>query len=326
MAFEGVDSQSWNEAVLRHNGSLLQSLEWGEFQASLGREVVTLRSPAYQALVVRHSLPLGKSYLYCPRGPVFLEPAEGAPSAHAIEGLLEAAAAEKQGAIFLKIEPELDDSDELSRLLQAAGFTRSRAEIQPSRTIIVDIARPEDEILGSMKSKTRYNIRLAQKKGLAVKQLGPEYLDAFLGLLAETAGRDEFRLHPEPYYRKMLDVFLPSTPQRPSVELWGAEHEGELLAVNLVMFWGGRASYLHGASSSRHRNLMAPYLLHWEIIRRAREAGCSEYDLWGISQKWPGVTRFKEGFGGKEVVYAGSHDFVFQKPWYLAYRLSRRIL
>ena len=325
---QGSEAQEWNRTTLEADGSFLQSFEWGQFQESLGRRIIRLNSRPLRALLVKLDLPFGKSYLYCPRGPLFdiRDPAE-APD-RGLSVFLEAVGSvqEREKCIFIKIEPEWEWAEEDVALLRAHRFIRSDKEIQPAQTLILDISKPEDVILDEMKKKTRYGMRLAARKGVTVKRLGLQGCDAFLDLLQETAKRNRFQTHPHPYYRKLLEFLQGDGQVAPAAELWGAEYEGRLLAANLVIFWGKRATYLHGASSSAHRDAMASYALHWEIIKDAKSRGYQQYDLWGISRKWPGVTRFKEGFGGKEVTYAGSYDFVFRKPWYFAYRLSRSIL
>jgi len=112
----------------------------------------------------------------------------------------------------------------------------------------------------------------------------------------------------------------------PNVKLFAAEYQNKIIAANIVIFHGERATYLHGASDYEYRNFMAPYLLHWEVIKYARDHGFTEYDLWGIDEKkWPGVTRFKRGFGGKEINYIGSYDYVFQPFWYAMYKVRQSL-
>lgn len=118
-------------------------------------------------------------------------------------------------------------------------------------------------------------------------------------------------------------------------KLYFAEYKGEIIATALIGFFGKRVTYLHGASLSENRKVMAPYLLHWEIIRKAKELGFSEYDFWGIVtkktkkdqiEKWSGFSRFKMGFGGKVVEYGGAYDLVFGRVWYFIYNVMRKIL
>ncbi len=113
----------------------------------------------------------------------------------------------------------------------------------------------------------------------------------------------------------------------PGVELFLADFKNKIIAANIVVFWEKTAIYLHGASDYEQRNLMAPHLLQWEQIKEAKKRGCIEYDFWGIDEKkWPGVTRFKKGFGGREVEYPGAFDLIFQPVWYKIYKIGRTLL
>lgn len=319
---EPVDAQGWNEALLRAGGSFLQSFEWGEFQATLGREIARLRTSSFQALLIRHELPFGNSYLYCPRGPVALQP--GGPDAAALAHFVEQVRALESGAVFVKIEPEWPSDGSVRDLLRSHGFISSRVEIQPAKTLILDISRPEEQLLGAMKKGRRYDIRLAERKGVSARKLGREEQDTFLHLLAETARRDRFRTHPPSYYREMLERFQDGGG-KPSVELWGTDYQGQLLAINLVLFWGERMTYLHAASSSHHRDVMAPAFLQWHVLKEAKRRGFKEYDLWGISEAWPGVTRFKQAFGGTEVDYVGSYELALRPFRHRVYALLRNL-
>ncbi|MFH1671454.1 MAG: peptidoglycan bridge formation glycyltransferase FemA/FemB family protein, partial [Candidatus Portnoybacteria bacterium] len=142
----------------------------------------------------------------------------------------------------------------------------------------------------------------------------------FLGLLKETAKRDGFHLHPEDYYRKMLEIM------GEKIKLFSAGYQGKIIAGSLVCFFDDTAAYLHGASDYNTRNLMAPYLLQWQAILKAKELGLKYYDFYGIDEKkWPGVTRFKKGFGGKKVIYPGAYDVIYSPLWYWGYNLVRRL-
>ncbi len=278
--------------------SFLQSEQWEELQKAVGREVWRIG----QTLVIKHNLPLKKNYLYCPRGPigsleVFLKEIEEV--------------AQKEKSIFLKIEPDLDFNHNLSEL------KKSSKEIQPSKTIILSLSKPEEELLNQMHPKTRYNIRLAKKKGILIEE--SQDINSFIELLKETAKKDEFHLHPDDYYRKTIEK------TRGMVKLLLARHEGKIIAGDLICFFNNTATYLHGASDYKTRHLMAPALLQWQVILKAREMGLKYYDFYGIDEKkWPGVTRFKKGFGGKRVIYPGPYDLVYSPFWYKAYNLVRK--
>lgn len=320
-----------NNFIVQHGDSnFLQSWEWGELQKSLGRDIwrVGIEEAGklvFSALVIKNRLPLGRNYLYCPRGPLISN----------FESLilnLELKAwkmfltrireiSRREGVIFFRFD--YPDSH-LPEFLKGK-VVQSPKDIQPRSTLILDITGSEEEILAQMKPKTRYNIRLAQRKGVRVRQ-GAEQTDLniFLSLIKETSRRDRFKIHPEFYYQRMVD-FL---GKEGVLNIFLAELQGKVLAANLVLFWGERTTYLHGASGNANRNVMAPHLLQWEQIREAKRSGRREYDFWGIvSEKeipnWAGITRFKKGFGGREVNYAGTYDFALNHFWYKIYRLFR---
>jgi lipid II:glycine glycyltransferase (peptidoglycan interpeptide bridge formation enzyme) len=301
--------KQWNQLVIQNNGSFLQSWQWGEFQKSLGRRIWRIVIEGLKGLVIKHTLPLGKSYLYCPRGPVIENPKPKSqipnktqnPN-HKFQTFLEEIEkiARQERAIFLKIEPSLLDS---KFQIPNSKFVRSLKEIQPSKTLILDITKPEEELLNQMHPKTRYNIRLAQRKGVRIRPSlgsGTRESQVFLDLLEKTAQRDKFRPHPREYYQKMLEVL----GREGMIKLFLAQRQNQIIAANLVCFFGQTATYLHGASDYNFRQLMAPHLLQWQAILEAKELGLKYYDFWGIDEKkWPGLTRFKKGFGGQEVVY-----------------------
>jgi peptidoglycan pentaglycine glycine transferase (the first glycine) len=145
-------------------------------------------------------------------------------------------------------------------------------------------------------------------------------------ILEQTKERDGFRIHGKDYYKKMLSINnFNSDEPRMKLKLLGAFYRQKLIAGNIVSFFGDTAVYVHGASSDEHRNLMAPYFLQWEAIKLARQDNIKYYDFYGIDEnKWPGVSRFKKGFGGEEIDYFGTYDLVFDKKWYNVYKLIRK--
>jgi len=225
--------------------------------------------------------------------------------------------AKQHNAVFLKIEPMVEYSG-LEQELPKSGFKKSQKEIQPQKTIVLDIDKLEEQLLEGMHKKTRYNIGLAQKKELQFEIREKGGVDLFWDLLQKTTERDRFASHPKEYYKKLLEL--------PFVKLFLVKYEERAVAASIVVLYGNRSYYLHGASDYDHRNLMAPYLLHWEAIKYAKENNFVGYDLWGIDEKkWPGVTRFKQGFGGREVEYVGSYDYIFQPMWYWLYVLRAKL-
>jgi peptidoglycan pentaglycine glycine transferase (the first glycine) len=172
-------------------------------------------------------------------------------------------------AIFLKIEPDAWDTCACFTLgtLRTSHFILSKHNIQPPRTIVIDLNGTEDEILSRMKQKTRYNIRLAEKKGVTVRPW--DDLPAFHEMMLVTGGRDGFGVHSLEYYQRAYELFHPAG----IAELLVAEYEGMPLAALMVFARGRRAWYIYGASNDRERNRMPTYLLQWEAMRWARSKG-----------------------------------------------------
>ena len=312
-------SEGWNADVLRMGGGFLQAWQWGEFQRALGREVLNVRENGGMAQMIRMNLPFGKSYWYAPRGPL---------------GQLPSLKMDQDVAksLFIRIEPsETPDA----RFFAGAKKTH---DVQPGQTLIVDLTQDPEAILAAMHEKWRYNIRLAERKGVKVYIAGerdPGALDVFWNLLEETTERDRFRAHDKEYYRSMLEALAgaPSTDgkTRPVARLVFAEHDGRVLAANFMIYFGDTATYLHGASSRARRELMAPHLLHWTAMLDAKAWGYDDYDFWGVAPEgaddhpWAGITRFKRGFGGKYVAYPGTYDVPLDRFWYGLYSTAQKL-
>jgi peptidoglycan pentaglycine glycine transferase (the first glycine) len=317
------DPNGWNQEVLRKSGGFLQSWQWGEFQKAAGSEVIRLRDAAgAMGQFVSRRLPLGKRYWYCPRGPL----GEAA-------GLLNAK--DFSGSAFVRIEPV--ENPKAQKLTPDAFLRRLKktASVQPAQTMIVDLRKDAGDLLAAMHEKTRYNIRLAERKGVKVYGATIDDFEAFWELMSETAKRDGFHEHSGAHYRKMLETLAGDpavqSDAAPKARLVFAEHDGRVLAANLMIYFGDTATYLHGASSSVRREVMAPHLLHWRCMLEAKSWGYAGYDFWGVAppdepdHAWAGITRFKKGFGGSYVAYPGAFDLPIDRFWYTLYSLAQRL-
>lgn len=311
-----TDKNKLNDFISRQaHSQFLQSWQWGELQKKIGSKIwrlgVEKDGLIGVATVIKKLLPLGKSYFYCPRGPVLESGVRNLEIAsllfHKTKEL-----AQKEKAIFLRFEPE-------SQIIKKEFKIIETIDIQPARTLILDLSKLEDELLKDMHQKTRYNIKLAGKKGVKVIEAGPDHFKELWQLMVETGQRDRFRLHSKSYYEAMLAI------DKNFIRLFLAEYQGEIIAANIISFFGDTATYMHGASASKFRNAMAPYALQWHGIKLAQKQEYKYYDFFGINEEqWPGVTRFKKGFSGEEKFSPGTFDLVFNQGWYNVYKAIRK--
>jgi lipid II:glycine glycyltransferase (peptidoglycan interpeptide bridge formation enzyme) len=323
-----ISLAEWHEFLKSYpDAHLLQTGEWGELKLAFGWEPVRIWTENLGVQILFRRLPLGFTLAYMPK-PV----ADHAQWTMDDDFWTEVdAVCKRKQAIFLKIELDLWDSQLPEKLNRK--FETSPHNIQPPRTIIVDLNGSEDDILARMKQKTRYNIRLAGKKGVTVRPW--DDIPAFHKMMLVTGGRDGFGVHSLEYYQRAYELFHPSG----MCELLVAEYEDVPLAALMVFGRGRRAWYIYGASTDEGRNLMPTYLLQWEAMRWARTKGCREYDLWGVPDAddealeanfetrrdglW-GVYRFKRGFGGQVRRAAQAVDRVYMPVLYRFYLLWMR--
>ena len=315
-----VSLADWNQFLSQcPNAHLLQTGEWGELKSVFGWKPVRIVSGDFGVQILFRKLPLGFTIGYIPK-PVISDQSVSEQFWKEIDF-----ACRKHRAIFLKMEP---DSWKAKITFHPSSFILSKHNIQPPRTIIIDIHGTEEEILAKMKQKTRYNIRLAEKKGVTVRAW--EDVEAFHKMMLVTGRRDGFGIHSLEYYKRAYELLRP----KGLGEILVAEYEGKPLAALFVACNGHRAYYLYGASTDEERNRMPTYLLQWDAMKWAKERGCEEYDLWGIPDEdedaleahfqsrhdglW-GVYRFKRGFGGELKRAAQAMDRVYNPLLYWAY-------
>ncbi len=341
----------WNNFVSGHaHAHLLQTDEWAELKCRFGWWARRIHLPdsdggaARAGARVLFRKNMGQVLAYVPRGPL-VDWTDKALTEATVARV--SAAAREEGAFALKIEPGLLDTAQNRQRLAAAGFHPSPQAIQPRSTVVVDLQPDDDAILARMKSKWRYNIRLAARKGVTIRTLGAHELPLFQQLMDETGTRDGFTVHSAAYYRAAFELLA---------SRWGvfllAEHQGDPLASIAVFAVGPTAWYLWGASNNRRRNLMPNHALQWEAMRWAKACGCTRYDLWGIPDEvgavatglWDegrkavlaeqapvdvnafpegdlwGVFRFKQGFGGTVERTVGAWDLPLNRSVYSLYR------
>jgi lipid II:glycine glycyltransferase (peptidoglycan interpeptide bridge formation enzyme) len=369
-----VESNSWNSIISKlPNPHFLQTYEWGQVKAKYGW------SPLYavwtkdkfsvtdDCSLLTDNVPLGNNYiaaalilkrqilrtrlaarlsiLYSPKGPL-LDWTNESLRKRVLNDLQ--SYAKKQGAIFLKMDPDIvlgtgvpQSEDEAAdsngqlvmKELKRRGWGYASDQIQFKNTVLIDLNPTEEEMLARMKQKTRYNIRLAEKKGVNLRIAIRGDLPMLYKMYAETSVRDGFVIRDEGYYKTVWESYMSNvegqTPLKashlPFAEPLIAEVDSEPVAAIFVFYFAERAYYVYGMSRDKHREKMPTYLLQWEAMKRAKAKGCVVYDLWGApdvfdenDSMW-GVYRFKEGLGGTVVRTLGAFDFAPTPLWYKLY-------
>lgn len=315
-----ISKAEWIEFYrLREEAHFLQSGEWGDLKQQFDWEVARIVNGGGGAQILIRKGPFGTRIGYIPKGPI------GKITDELINEII--LTAKTRNCFALTIEPDFWESEiELGRFFKDAKPGRN---IQPHRTLVISLAGNEDDWLGRMKQKTRYNIRLAEKKGIAVH--ASEDISLFHSLMEKTGQRDGFGIHSLSYYQKVYDCFAP----KGDCAVLLAEFEGQILGALMVIAHGKRSWYVYGASNDIERNRMPTYLLQWEALRWAASKGCEIYDLWGIPDEdletleqqfqtrsdglW-GVYRFKRGFGGEIKRSVEAVDIVINPLLYSLYR------
>ncbi len=353
----------WNQLISQlPSPHFLQAYEWGQVKAKYGwtpyyavwtEDGQFHVSPNPQSLIpnsysaaclilkkqiLNRGFAARLSILYAPKGP--LVDWDNIPLRTRVLNDLQTFA-KKQGAVFLKIDPDVvlgrgvpnSEGDVTENSGQAAvselvrrGWVYSSDQIQFRNTVLIDLSASEEEMLARMKPKTRYNIRLSEKKGVSVRVGTLGDLPMLYKMYAETSVRDGFVIRDENYYMTVWKLFMQSTVHgQPSAVPIIAEVNNEPVAAIFLFMFAGRAYYVYGMSRNLHREKMPTYLLQWEAMKRAKSNGCGAYDLWGAPETFDesdsmwGVYRFKEGLGGGVIRTLGAYDFAPTKLWYKLY-------
>jgi peptidoglycan pentaglycine glycine transferase (the first glycine) len=301
----------------------LQTPEWLRFQEALGRKVWRIHDGFISASIVRHDVRMGQNFLYVPYGPELnLDQADGGLRNQVWKFVRDITAlARHEGSMFVKLEPTHDVAVEVL-IRNGMRLKKSPHHLQPQRTVVADLTQTEEQLTAKLHHKHRYNIGLAERKGVTIGE--SHDVDAFWKLLQATAEHDDFRSHPRLYYQKLLNEFRNQSGAI-RTKLFFAYHGGRPIAGTLMLEHGRTVYYLHGASDRQERALMAPHLLHWKLMAQYKAKGFTDYDFWGINaQAWPGVTRFKLGFGARVVEYPGAFDVVLKPLWRWLYHVVPR--
>jgi lipid II:glycine glycyltransferase (peptidoglycan interpeptide bridge formation enzyme) len=338
--------EEWNTLIKSApNLHILQSWEWGQIKSNFGWQSLRYewRDQADRikatALVLKRRLlsktPFaGLSVLYVPKGPLLWDWDNFDVRECVFHDLSRIAGQQK--SIFIKVDPDVpigfgvpdEQSSEPNPLgykvvseLENSGWRYSDEQIQFRNTVWIDLSPSEDQLLARMKQKTRYNIRLAKRRGVKIRIGEIADLDSLYHMYAETSVRDGFVIRNQDYYLELWKTYMNAGVAVPLI----AEVEGDGVAGLILFHFGSKAWYLYGMSSLKHREKMPNYLLQWEAIKIAKTYGCRTYDLWGAPDEFNdqdpmwGVFRFKSGLGGEVVRYIGAYDLPVQPISYQVY-------
>jgi lipid II:glycine glycyltransferase (peptidoglycan interpeptide bridge formation enzyme) len=343
---QDLSQARWDSSLLtRPDSHFLQSWAWGEFQTAIGNSIwrVAVEDQDQlitQLLIIKQSLGLGQSILYSPRGN-FINPlaSAGATSEAAnliIKFIRQLAITER--CLLFRIDPPIESSNIGAKTFYGSiGFIKNpRKHIQPEHNQIIDLRNGVEKALNQARPKTRYNIGIAKKYASEHQLLISEYVgeaevNAFLQLTHQTSGRSGFTSHSDKYYKTQIEILkaagmLDVITVHASINLENGKIDDPVLGSILVAYFGNTATYIHGASSSEYRNMMAPYLLHSEAMRLAIARGIDYYDLGGVhpdpTHPWAGISRFKTSFGGTTIGYLGTLELPTNPILYKLYRLA----
>lgn len=341
---EGVNARVWNGLIQTlPNAHILQTWEWGQSKIRNGWQPYhavwenahgQLQAAALVLSRKTQLLPgLKIEVLYCPKGPLL--DWDNQPLADQVLADLESLARQRK-AVFIKIDPdvvlgwgvpgslqsaELPDELAIQKMLVQRSWSFSSDQIQFRNTVFIDLQRSEEEILASFKQKTRYNIRLAERKGVRVREADESELPLLYRMYAETAVRDGFVIRHETYYTDLWSEFMQAGMAKALI----AEVEDQPVGGLVLFYFAGVSRFMFGMSTEIARERMPNYLLQWEAMRLSKALGCHTYDMWGGPDNFDesdplwGVYRFKEGFNGQVVRHLGAWDYTSQQGLYRLY-------
>jgi lipid II:glycine glycyltransferase (peptidoglycan interpeptide bridge formation enzyme) len=292
----------------------LQTSSWAEFRRKWGNEVLETK----HGLLTVHRLPFTDYKIAIfEKGP---EPTEDMLNALCLMG-------KEQKLIFIKLEPNIPNDPKYPKLLRDAGAVPGKTLFTPT-TFWIDLTPSEENLMKSFSSKTRYNIRLAERNGVKIQEDNSDKaFERYLELTKETVTRQGFFAHTERYHRlmwKYLNEELKVKNEKPIAHLFTATYQGQIITTWILFTWKDFLYYPYGASTEEHKNVMANNLMMWEAIKFGKRNNLKTFDLWG-REEGKGFTKFKEGYNPKVVEFLGTWDLVINKPLYKLYRLMEII-
>jgi peptidoglycan pentaglycine glycine transferase (the first glycine) len=344
--FTEMKTAEWDRILISlTHPHLLQSSHWAELKRPNGWQPIYLlwtdddQNPVSAAVLHKKVLPrlLGGCILYSPRGPI-LDWGNQPLRSKVLSDLQTVASQQK--AMFLKIDPEValawsqnplegktedETGHSAQQELKQSGWKFSPDQLQFRNTVLLDLSLEESALLDAMKQKTRYNIRLAQKKGVSVRKGSEADLENLYQMYAQTSLRDGFAIRAREYYLDVWTRLMNVGIAHPLI----AEVDGEAVSALVLFIYGGRGYYFYGMSTEAHRDMMPNHLLQWEAILLSKQTGCTTYDFWGAPDEFDpqdsmyGVYKFKEGFNGQVLFGLGAWDYILSH-W--KYELYTRLL
>ncbi|MBL7995827.1 peptidoglycan bridge formation glycyltransferase FemA/FemB family protein [bacterium] len=333
MKFTQIDDENkWNAFIQASPGaSILQGYEWGKVKSSSWKPFYTAvldedENILAAALILKRALPfVGRSIFYCPRGPIFKN-----QNSELISFLFTSISelAKKENAFVFRCDPEISENEtEFVKNLRACGLRYNPENIQPRGTIILDVRPDADTLLKSFHHKTRYNIKLSEKKGVTIEEKNSQDgVDVFYKLFRITSERDKFLILQKSYFTHLWKTLS----EKNMCSIFIACYDGKPLSAVFMTVFGKTMTYLYGASSNEYRNLMPNHLVHWHAIEWAKSRGVEYYDFWGIPSHpheqhplW-GVYRFKKGFCETETNWIGTFELIFNSFWYVVFEKAAK--
>jgi lipid II:glycine glycyltransferase (peptidoglycan interpeptide bridge formation enzyme) len=301
----------------------LQSEKWGEFRKKTGVKVVNINN----LQITIHNLPHTNYKIgYLPKGPQI--------NKKMLDELYNFG--KKENCIFIQLEPNIEKSP--GKDYEFKNLVSSAHPLFTKYNFVLDITKSEDELLKNMNQKTRYNIRLAEKKGVKIiEDNSDKTFNEYLKLTNETTTRQKFYAHSNTYHKLMWETLrqvqgTPFNQNELSAHLFKAVYNGEVLATWILFVLGDTLYYPYGASSDKNREVMASNLMMWEVIRFGKKLGLKKFDMWGAlgpnpnpKDPWYGFNKFKEGYSGKLVEYVGSYDLIINKKLYFLFKLANNL-
>ena len=305
---------------------VIQSWEWGEFRKKMGTDLVRLGEYSGNKLISAyqltfHPVPFFKNITigYFPKGPM--------PTKSMVNALADLGVQKK--AAFIKIEPLQQASGQARDKLLSLGLVESKKSLFTKYNFLLDLTKSEDQLLASMHPKTRYNIKLAQKKGVKVyDSTADSDFKTYLKLYFETTRRQKYFGHSPQYHQKVWETLKPAKMARVLI----AQYQKKPLVAWMLLNFGDALYYPYGGSSLEHKEIMASNLVAWEAIRLGKRLNFKTFDMWGAlppdadkTNPWYGFHRFKEGYGGNHIEYIGTYDLVLRPRLYTALNLADKV-